>query len=100
MFLRYMRIMSIVNSEDTKISKEIEFLDSSTLRYRQIQYIFTWEEAGPHWEEQEILEEVVYSYEFTQNKRDEIFLTFNGVRYTINVDYNDNTISDIVAPKQ
>ena len=92
--------MSIVNSGDTKISKEIEFLDSSTLRYRQVQYVFTWEGAGPHWEEQEVLEEEVYSYEFTQNKRDEIFLTFDGVRYTVNVDYNDNTISDIVAPKQ
>lgn len=53
--------MSIVNSGDTKISKEIEFLDSSTLGYRQIQYVFTWEGAGPHWEEQEILEEEVYS---------------------------------------
>ena len=90
--------MSIVNAEDTKISETITFLDSNNLQYKQSEYEFTWEGAGPHWEEREILQESTFSYVFTKNKRDEIFLTFNNIRYTVNVDYNDNTIADVVKP--
>lgn len=90
--------MSIVNAGDTKISETITFLDSNNLQYKQSEYEFTWEGAGPHWEEREILQESTFSYEFTENKRDEIFLTFNNIRYTVNVDYNDNTIADVVKP--
>lgn len=92
--------MRNLNGGDTKISQEIEFLDSCMLRYKQVKYMFTWKGAGPHWEEQETLEQEIYSYQFTQNKRDEIFLTFNDITYTVKIDYNDNTIADIVAPKQ
>ncbi len=92
--------MPVVDVGDTKFSKKIEFLDASTLRYRKVKSIFTMEGAGPHWKEQEILEEEIYDYEFTQNKRDEIFLIFNGITYIVKIDYDDNSISDIVAPKE
>lgn len=90
--------MFIVSAGDTKISETITFLDSNNLQYKQSQYEFTLEGAGPHWEERKNLQEATFPYEFTKNKRDGIFLTFNNVTYTVNVDYNDNTIANIVKP--
>ena len=49
------------------------------------------------WEEESMIQEAYYSYEFTKTKKEEVILSFNNGKYNVEINYNNNTISSIHA---
>ena len=52
------------------------------------------------WEEESMIQEAYYSYEFTKTKKEEVILSFNNGKYNVEINYNNNTISSIHAIDQ
>lgn len=90
------------NGSSREIQTHITFLDDTTLYLKESKFVAVYKENSngtvfPHWEEESMIQEAYYSYEFTKTKKDEVILNFNNGKYNVEINYNNNTISSIRA---
>ena len=90
------------NGSSREIQTHITFLDASTLYLKESKFTPVCKENSDgmvfeDWEEESMIQEAYYSYEFTKTKKEEVILSFNNGKYNVEINYNNNTISSIHA---
>lgn len=90
------------NGSSREIQTHITFLDASTLYLKESKFTPVCKEncdgmVFEDWEEESMIQEAYYSYEFTKTKKEEVILSFNNGKYNVEINYNNNTISSIHA---
>ena len=76
------------NGSSREIQTHITFLDASTLYLKESKFTPVCKENSDgmvfeDWEEESMIQEAYYSYEFTKTKKEEVILSFNNGKYNV-----------------